>query len=207
MALDILQDHWESWITEDDFKAIKAAGLNHVRYALFLLTFTEPSITQRFYSMQIGYWSVPVTSADTNYTLNVDPYITGAWPYLLKALNMAKQYGLHVILDLHGAPGSQNGYDNSGHLTNDIAWASDDDSVPRTLDIIKFIATQVGGMIDILELINEPGAFVPAINSALPGYFRDGYQVVRDAAGGALKVMIMDGFLGVNVCLANVIPL
>ncbi|KAI0766749.1 glycoside hydrolase superfamily [Irpex lacteus] len=116
-------DHWESWITEDDFQAIKAAGLNHVR-------------------MQIGYWSVPVTSADTNYTLN--------------------QYGLHVILDLHGAPGSQNGYDNSGHLTNDIAWA-------------------MGGMIDILELINEPGAFV-----------------VRDAAGGALKVMIMDGFLGVN---------
>lgn len=30
-ALSILQNHWESWITEDDFKAIAAAGLNHVR--------------------------------------------------------------------------------------------------------------------------------------------------------------------------------
>ncbi len=30
-ALDVLQSHWETWITEDDFAAIKAAGLNHVR--------------------------------------------------------------------------------------------------------------------------------------------------------------------------------
>lgn len=30
-AQEILQQHWETWITEDDFKAIKAAGLNHVR--------------------------------------------------------------------------------------------------------------------------------------------------------------------------------
>ncbi len=33
-ALSILQDHWETWITEDDFAAIKAAGLNHVRYVI-----------------------------------------------------------------------------------------------------------------------------------------------------------------------------
>ena len=30
-ALSIMQNHWQTWITEDDFKAIKAAGLNHVR--------------------------------------------------------------------------------------------------------------------------------------------------------------------------------
>ena len=30
-ALDVLQNHWDTWITEDDFVAIKAAGLNHVR--------------------------------------------------------------------------------------------------------------------------------------------------------------------------------
>lgn len=28
----MLQNHWETWITEDDFKAINAAGLNHVRF-------------------------------------------------------------------------------------------------------------------------------------------------------------------------------
>lgn len=30
-ALSILQNHWETWITEDDFVAIRDAGLNHVR--------------------------------------------------------------------------------------------------------------------------------------------------------------------------------
>ena len=32
VALAMLKQHWETWITEDDFVAIKAAGLNHVRY-------------------------------------------------------------------------------------------------------------------------------------------------------------------------------
>ena len=31
-ALQVLQDHWKSWIVEDDFKQMRAAGLNHVRY-------------------------------------------------------------------------------------------------------------------------------------------------------------------------------
>lgn len=32
VALDVLEHHWNTWITEDDFAAISAAGLNHVRY-------------------------------------------------------------------------------------------------------------------------------------------------------------------------------
>ena len=32
---------------------------------------------------------------------------------------MAKDAGLVVVLDLHGAPGSQNGLDNSGQRSND----------------------------------------------------------------------------------------
>ena len=149
--------------------------------------------------MQIGYWSVPLTSADTNYTTNVDPYVPGAWPYLLQALNWAKQNGLHVILDLHGAPGSQNGYDNSGQRTGNPMWGSDPTTVPRTLDVIRFIANSIGGMIDILELINEPVAFVQSIGNVLGGFYQNGYQVVRGAAGTEIKVMIMDGFIGVQV--------
>ena len=33
-ALSVLQNHWDTWITEDDFIAIKNAGLNHVRYVV-----------------------------------------------------------------------------------------------------------------------------------------------------------------------------
>lgn len=31
VAQSILEKHWDSWITEDDFAAISKAGLNHVR--------------------------------------------------------------------------------------------------------------------------------------------------------------------------------
>jgi glucan 1,3-beta-glucosidase len=51
-----------------------------------------------------------------------------------------------VILDLHGAPGSQNGYDNSGQRTSNPQWAnSTTDNVARTLDILRFMVKNVGG--------------------------------------------------------------
>jgi glucan 1,3-beta-glucosidase len=31
VALQALTNHWETWITEDDFIEMQAAGLNHVR--------------------------------------------------------------------------------------------------------------------------------------------------------------------------------
>lgn len=39
-----------------------------------------------------------------------DPYIQGAAPYIDKAIDWARQTGLKVWIDLHGAPLSQNGY-------------------------------------------------------------------------------------------------
>ncbi|KAI0722610.1 glycoside hydrolase [Earliella scabrosa] len=176
-ALSVLQNHWETWITEDDFAAIKDAGLNHVR-------------------MQIGYWSVPITSADTNFTTSVDPYIPGAWPYLLRALGWAKKHGLHVILDLHGAPGSQNGYDNSGQRGS-ANWAQGN-NVARTVDILRFIADQIGGMIDVLELLNEPGGWQEDIARVVSDFYENAYSAVREAAGPSLKIMISDAFLGVG---------
>ena len=49
----------------------------------------------------IGYWAFEVGPGE--------PYITGQLPYLQKAVSWASKYGLKVIVDLHGAPGSQNG--------------------------------------------------------------------------------------------------
>ena len=153
--------------------------------------------------MQIGYWSIPITTADTNYTTLVDPYIPGAWPYLLRALGWARKHSIHVILDLHGAPGSQNGYDNSGRRGS-ANWAQGS-NVNRTLDIIRFIAQKLGGMIDVLELLNEPVGWLPSIGAIIGNYWQDGYDVVREAAGGGMMVMIMDAFLGVQVCCSSIL--
>ncbi|KAH8118016.1 glycoside hydrolase family 5 protein [Phellopilus nigrolimitatus] len=174
-AQEILQQHWASWITEDDFKAIAAAGLNHVRIPL-------------------GYWSVPV-----NGSASVSPYTPGAWPYLLQALNWAKNNSLHVIVDLHGAPGSQNGYDNSGQRTNSPTWATDEGNVNRTIEILTFIAENIGGMVDVLELLNEAAGFTSSSWAAtIRQFWQDGYTAARSAAGPQMKIMIGDAFLGVQ---------
>ncbi|KAH9838253.1 glycoside hydrolase [Rhodofomes roseus] len=177
-ASSALEQHWDTWITEDDFKAIKAAGLNHVR-------------------IPVGYWSVPITSADTSYSTDASPYVTGAWPYLLRALNWANENSVHVILDLHGAPGSQNGFDNSGHRGS-ANWANNSTNIERTLDIIRFMVDKVGGMVNVIELLNEPAGWVSDVGSAIGTYWKDGYSIVRNITGTENTVMIGDAFLGVD---------
>ncbi|KAK7033111.1 glycoside hydrolase family 5 protein [Favolaschia claudopus] len=179
-ALSVLQNHWETWITEDDFTAIAAAGLTHVR-------------------IPVGYWSVPLTSADTNGSTSPAPYIPGAWPYLLKALNWANKHGVRVIIDLHGAPGSQNGFDNSGQRTSTTQWEHSPANVSRTVDTIRYIAQSVGGLVDVIELLNEPATFLASdYPDTLRQFWQAGYSAVRAAGDSSNQVMIGDGFMGVS---------
>ncbi|EFI27950.1 exo-beta-1,3-glucanase [Coprinopsis cinerea okayama7 len=179
-ALEMLTQHWETWITEDDFIAIRAAGLTHVRIPL-------------------GFWSVPLTQDDVRTSVSSDPYIPGAWPYFLRGLTWARKHGVRVIVDLHGAPGSQNGYDNSGQRTSGPQWALQPHFVTHTVDVVRFIAANVGGLIDVLELLNEPAGFRGDDWAAvIREFWIEGYDAVRDAAGEDIHVMIGDAFLGVE---------
>ncbi|KAF8638329.1 hypothetical protein AX17_002349 [Amanita inopinata Kibby_2008] len=176
----MLKKHWETWITEDDFAAIKDAGLNHVRIPL-------------------GYWSVPLTPADTNTSTSIEPYTPGAWPYLLRGLNWAQNHGIHVIVDLHGAPGSQNGYDNSGQRTDNPQWALNAENVQRSLDTLRYVVQHVGGLVDVIELLNEAAGYrSDQWAQVVRQFWQDGYDVVRQAAGNDTQIMIGDAFLGVQ---------
>lgn len=127
------------------------------------------------------------------------PYVPGAWPHLLRALNWARKYGLHTIVDLHGAPGSQNGYDNSGQRTSSPTWAEDSQNVNRTVEVLRVIASEIGGLIDVLELLNEPAGFRNSQwASVIRQFWLDAYEAVRNTTSDDLKIMIGDGFLGVN---------
>lgn len=125
-ATSALKQHWNTWITESDFKAIAAAGLNHVR-------------------VPIGYWAFEVGPGE--------PYISGQLPYLQKAITWAGNYGLKVIVDLHGAPGSQNGFDNSGERMNYPMWHSNGTNVQRTDAIIKTIANMFKDQTSVVPII------------------------------------------------------
>ena len=118
--------------------------------------------------LPIGYWAFEVGPGE--------PYIQGQLPYLQNAVQWASQYGLKVIVDLHGTPGSQNGcvsimglvsltahalctrYDNSGHRMSYPTWQSNQTNIDRTDAIIKQIASMFAGqeyVVPIIQPINE----------------------------------------------------
>lgn len=116
----------------------------------------------------IGYWAYEVISGE--------PYIQGQHEYLVKAVDWAGKYGLKVIIDLHGVPGSQNGYDwdpsrldltdvliynssfdNSGHRLGYPQWQSNPTNIDRSNRILKRIASEFSNNphVPIIAPLNE----------------------------------------------------
>lgn len=129
-----------------------------------------------------------------------DPYIQGAAPYLDKAITWARQTQLKVHIDLHGAPGSQNGYDNSGHLIRKdaglLGWTTGD-TVKQTLTVIQKIAKKYASkdyqdVVAAIELLNEPFPDRLSGTDVVVQFSKDGYGEVREI--GDTPVVIHDAF-------------
>lgn len=161
-----LNNHWNSFITQDDFNAIKSAGLNHVR-------------------IPIGYWALAPLAGD--------PFVQGQLPFLDKAIGWARSAGLKVMLDLHGAPGSQNGFDNSGRL-GAVNWQQGN-NVQSTIEAIRALAQRYASQTDVvtsIQLLNEP--LGPVLDmSRVKQFYYDGWGTVRDSNGDTV-VVIHDAF-------------
>ncbi|KAK1073459.1 glucan exo-1,3-beta-glucosidase [Friedmanniomyces endolithicus] len=164
----VLKPHWDSWVQYGDMQKIANSGFNLVR-------------------IPVGYWAYDNSSS---------PYSNGAAPYIAQAVTWARQLGLKVIIDLHGAPGSQNGFDNSGQRTNTLLWQTGN-NVQKTLAVLDNIQTQYGAssyddVIAGIELINEP--LTTSLNlGEVKQYERDGYNQQREVSSTRV-VVIQDGF-------------
>lgn len=169
-AQSVLNAHWSSWATLADFQKIANSGFNLVR-------------------IPIGFWAYD--NADT-------PYSQGAAAYLDDAIGWARQVGVKVLIDLHGAPGSQNGFDNSGHRIPSPQWQQVDPSGTRTLRVLNTIQSKYGDssyddVIAGIELINEP--LSSELNfDELKQFERDGYNQQREYSDSRV-VVIQDGFV------------
>ncbi|KAH9987691.1 glycoside hydrolase family 5 protein [Russula vinacea] len=167
----ILTQHWNTWITESDFQEIAAAGLNHVR-------------------IPIGYWAFNVAPGE--------PYISGQQAYLLQAISWAQTYNLKVIIDLHGAPGSQNGFDNSGQKLPSPQWASNQTNIDRTNAIIKQLALQFQHqtqVVSVIAALNEPAGFDGLLDTTSQ-YWISSYGNIRYPTGQQTNILelIHDAF-------------
>ncbi len=123
-----------------------------------------------------------------------DPYVQGAAPYLDRAIEWARNAGLKVWIDLHGAPGSQNGFDNSGQLLSTPGWGQGN-TITQTLQVLsqiseKYTRQEFQDVVAGIELVNEP------LNQPLPDlqtFYRSGYDLVRQGSN-VTAVAISDGF-------------
>ncbi|KAI5464642.1 glycoside hydrolase superfamily [Mariannaea sp. PMI_226] len=174
---DTLENHYASFITEDDFKSIAAAGLDHVRIGF-------------------SYWAVQ--------TYDTDPYLfRTSWRYLLRGIEWARKYGLRVNLDLHGLPGSQNGWNHSGRWGT-IGWLNGTDgatNAQRALDIhdrlSKFFAQdRYKHVISHYGLANEPRMTFLDTNAVI-NWTETAYSKVK-ANGIKALVVFGDGFMGLD---------
>jgi len=125
--------------------------------------------------------------------------------YLDKAIGWASNHGLKVWIDLHGAPGSQNGYDNSGH--NGTAGWSTPDTTSATRSVIQQIANRYAknqATVIGIELLNEPLlSKLPGGSDALYQYYKDGFGDVRVVSD--TPVVIHDAFQSASA-LNGVLP-
>ncbi|EST09324.1 Glycoside hydrolase, family 5 [Kalmanozyma brasiliensis GHG001] len=173
-AIRILQQHLNSFMSEDDIRQIAAAGLNHVR-------------------IPIGYWAFEVGNGEPFLKLN-------QWELLKTAVGWCAKYGLKVLIDLHAAPGNQNGFDHGGRRGVN-AWAGNATNVQRTVNILQtmsreFSQPKYASSVTALELLNEP---VTDRNVVLDFYQR-AYEVVRYPNGRSsppspLLVVVGDEFI------------
>lgn len=74
--------HWNTWITKDDICEIADLGLNTIR-------------------IPVGFW------IEENLVHKDEFYPRGGLQYLDRLVGWVSQAGLHVIIDLHSAPGVQ----------------------------------------------------------------------------------------------------
>ncbi|TFK19970.1 exo-beta-1,3-glucanase [Coprinopsis marcescibilis] len=174
-ALATLRNHWETFVTEADFAEIAGAGLNHVR-------------------IPIGYWAFELGPGD--------PYIQGQLPYLDRAIGWAQKYGVKVIVDLHGAPGSQNGFDNSGQKMSYPLWHTQQSYIDRTNSVIRTIASRYRDSTSVVPAIaplNEPAGYRGQdLLQVTRQFWHDSYGSIRWPYGSDRQsntiVMIHDAF-------------
>jgi len=176
----MLRDHWQTWVTEDILETLANAGITHLR-------------------VPVGYWYFVYPSHEESVFGRFKSDHAMALEQLKKVANeWAKPRGLHILLDLHTAPGSQNGFDNSGRRgnitllngTNLQDWA-------RAVDKLSEWATANidPDVLFGIEVLNEPAGFVSdAIWDAIKNYIDPkGYEAVR-RHNSDLNVIFETGF-------------
>ena len=163
-AAERLAAHRASFITQADLEWIASHGLNAVR-------------------LPVPHWVYG----------GYDPYVA-CIDRVRWLMDAAARTGLGVLLDLHTAPGSQNGQDHSGHI-GPLQWNTSANR-KQTIEILERLVVDFGdhpALIGI-ELLNEPGQKLPL--RSLQRFYEQAYACLdwHRQPGDAWGIVAHDSF-------------
>lgn len=171
-----LQQHWQTFITRADFAWLAQAGINAVR-------------------IPVGYW---LFAADYPYHHSFGtvghPFVGGGVEVLDRAFDWAEELGLKVVVDLHAAPGCQNGFDNGG-IQDVCEWHTRDAYIDYSLETVERLAQRYGKRPALhgIEVLNEPRWDV---DTELLKYYTSAayWRIRRHCPAERVAVVFHDGF-------------
>ncbi|MCO6057592.1 glycoside hydrolase family 5 protein [Pseudomonas sp. MOB-449] len=175
-APERLRQHWNSFITRDDFVWLHERGINAVR-------------------IPVGHWIFgPDYPYHAKYGESRHPFVEGGIEVLDRAFAWAAELQIRIVLDLHAAPGCQNGFDNGG-IKDVCEWHTDAQYREHSLKVLERLAERYHRepALHAIEVLNEPRWDVPT--DYLKSYNQDAYQRIRRYCDAdRVSVVFHDGF-------------
>ncbi|KAI0322546.1 glycoside hydrolase [Amylostereum chailletii] len=167
----ILENHWDEWVKEEDWKWLSERGINTVRIPIgfYHLCQADPSVLE-----------------GTDFSQMYEVF-EGAWPRIVNAIASAQRYGIGVLIAvsttyLHAVPGKQNGDSHSGTSSSVIAFFRPE-NLARTRHILQSLLVNLLNatrnhsppLVNLVgvELVNEPNPTTPDHT-----FFHDWYRSV-----------------------------
>jgi glucan 1,3-beta-glucosidase len=138
-ARTVLERHWDTFINDTDFQYLASIGINTVR-------------------LPIGYWNLGPDFMQATAFEAVAQVYRNCWPRIVRAINQAVDAGIGVLVDLHGAVGSQNGQQHSGVSDGATNFFNVPSNMDKTINVLVFLARELACVNNVvgIQILNEP---------------------------------------------------
>ena len=159
-----MRRHYETFVSEDDFRRMAQIGLNAVR-------------------LPVPWYAFGSQESDASYISVVD--------YIDRAIEWAAKYNIRVLFDLATVPGGQGDSNDSPTTPEAVAeWHSSTNGRHVALDVLERLADRYGEAESLLgiELLDTPQMSVRkslfTMTDGIPAhylrnFYRDAYELVR----------------------------
>ena len=168
-ALELLDYYESNYFTTADMDNCKSMGMSVIR-----VPFTYMNLYKK---------------SGNSWVLRSDAFTRLDW-----IVNECSKRGIYVILDLHGAFGSQNGQDHSGQVINnvsDVTFFSNETLMSQTLELWKVVAKHYAGNPAVAgyDTLNEPGEKAGTTGSKHWAFYDRMYDTIRSVDPDHIVIM------------------